>query len=71
MCAIQVPSSSLRVLPQAPQESAGFAVGAAVVGQAGQGLDEAVDEFRAKAHRRPLLQNADIDLVADDSKVGV
>jgi hypothetical protein len=59
------------VLPQAAQESAGFTVGAAVIGEAGQGLDQAVDEFRAKAHRWPLLQSADIDLVTDDSKVGV
>jgi hypothetical protein len=59
------------VLVHAADETAGLLVGAAVLGKAGQGLDQAADEGLAELGRRPGLQFAEVELQPDDREAGV
>ena len=56
------------VLAHAPEEAAGLAIRAAVLGKPGQRLGERVDERRSEAPGRPAFQLAQIQFEADDRK---
>ena len=59
------------VLVHAADEAAGFAVGTAVLGEAGQCRNQAVDETLAELARRPGLERAEVELQPDDWKARV
>ena len=59
------------VLVHAADEAAGFAVGTAVLGEAGQGRDQAVDEILAEPARGPGLECAEVEFQPDDRKTRV
>ena len=59
------------VFPQSPNETAGLAIGTAMLLQTGQGLDQAINKLRAELCGRPVLQNADIQHMADDSELRI
>ncbi len=65
-----VPQPGALVLAQAPHEAAGLLVGAAVLVQARQCLEQRLDEGIAEAAGRPRLEFAEIDDVPDDPEVG-
>ena len=58
------------VLVHPPDEPARLLVGATVLGEAGQRLDEAVDEGRSKLARGPGLELAEVELQPDDREAG-
>src|SRR5262245_17912606 len=66
-----VPHPRSLVLPKAPDEPAGLAVGAAVLVKPRQRRDQPVDERRAEPGGGPLLERAEIELEPDDGEVGV
>ncbi len=59
------------VLVHAADEAAGLAIRAAVLGEAGQGRDQPVDEAFAEPGRRPGLEFAEVEFQPDDRKVRV
>ena len=59
------------VFAQAAHKAPRLVVGTAVLCQARQGIQQAVCESGAQLDRGPVFQDTDIDLVADDRKVGV
>ncbi len=66
-----VPHPGALVLTQPPDEPARLAVGAAVLVQPRQRLDETVDEGRPELGGRPRLERAEVHLETDDGEVGV
>ena len=58
-------------LVQAADEAAGLAVGAAVLMQPGQGLEQRVDEAVAQPLGRPLLERAQVERQPDHREQGV
>ena len=59
------------VLAHAPEEAARLPIRAAVLGETGQGLGKRVDKCSAEPARGPRLQCSEVQLEADDRKVGV
>ena len=59
------------VLAHAPEESAGLAVRAAVLGQSGQRGGQAIDVRRPEPARRPGFERAEVQLQPDDRKMRV
>ena len=59
------------VFAHAPQKSAGLAVRAAVLGQAGQGRGKRIDKLRAQPAGGPGLELAEVQLQPDDGKARV
>ena len=66
-----VPEPGALVLVHATDEAARLAVGAAVLGEAGEGGDEPVHEFLAEAARGPGLELAEVQLQPDDREACV
>ena len=59
------------VLAHAPEKSAGLAIRAAVLLQAGQGRGETVYERRAEPASRPCLELAQVEVELDDGKMRI
>ena len=66
-----VPHPGAVILTQATQEAARLAVAAAVLGKARQCLQQRPDEGLAELYRRPVLELAQVEHVANDGEVGV
>src|SRR6476661_5805571 len=66
-----VPHPGAFVLAEPPDESARLAVRAAVLLEAGQHLDQRVDESGAELGRGPLLELTQVELQPDDGEVGI
>ena len=56
------------VFLEASDETTGYAIRAAVIVQAWQGFQQGVDKGRTQSPRGPVLQDTEVDLMANDRK---